>query len=196
MLTSMKADPDCRVLRLTDPALAEYPFIFITHPEALELSDDEVNALRKYLLNGGVLMCDDFWGDWQWESFETTMQRVLPGRKWTELPIEHPLFHCVFDLRGQVKDLQVPTIHMWLRDRYNPNDPQSFPSPRRGSGPREMHVRAWLDDKQRLMIIALHNTDTGDGWEREGENEEYFKTFSETRAYPLAINAIFYVLTH
>ena len=59
-----------------------------------------------------------------------------------------------------------------------------------------MHVRVWFDDHQRIMIIALHNTDTGDGWEREGENEIYFRQFSETRAYPLAINIIFYVMTH
>jgi hypothetical protein len=61
-----------------------------------------------------------------------------------------------------------------------------------------MHVRAWLDDKdqQRIMIIATHNTDNGDGWEREGENKEYFHDFSETRAYPLGINIITYLLTH
>jgi hypothetical protein len=59
-----------------------------------------------------------------------------------------------------------------------------------------MHVRAWLDDKQRIMVIATHNTDNGDGWEREGEDEEYFHTFSEPRAYPLGINIIFYLMTH
>jgi hypothetical protein len=59
-----------------------------------------------------------------------------------------------------------------------------------------MHVRAWLDDKQRIMVIATHNTDNGDGWEREGEDIEYFQTFSETRAYPLGINIIFYLMTH
>ena len=59
-----------------------------------------------------------------------------------------------------------------------------------------MHVRAWLDDKQRIMILAIHNSDTGDGWEREGEDEDYFHQFSENRAYPLAVNAIFYLMTH
>jgi hypothetical protein len=46
------------------------------------------------------------------------------------------------------------------------------------------------------MVIATHNTDNGDGWEREGEDPEYFETFSETRAYPLGINIIFYLTTH
>jgi hypothetical protein len=194
-LTSIKTDPNCRVLKLTDPALFDYPFIFMSHPEAMELRDEEIAALRKYLLHGGALMTDDFWGDWDWQNFESSIQRVLPGRHWIDLPIEHPLFHCVFDLHGPVKDLQVPTIHLWRRG-YDPADPQSFPSPSRGGGSREMHVRAWLDDKQRIMILALHNTDTGDGWEREGEDADYFRLFSETRAYPLAVNAIFYLMTH
>jgi hypothetical protein len=194
-LTSLKTDPDGRVLKLTDPALFDYPFIFMSHPEGMELRDEEVSALRKYLLNGGALMTDDFWGDRGWAHFEDVMKLVLPGRNWVELPIEHPLFHCVFDLHGPVKELQVPTMQMWLRN-YDPDDPQSFPSVFRGEGSREMHVRAWLDDRQRIMVIALHNTDTGDGWEREGENEVYFHQFSENRAYPLAVNAIFYLMTH
>jgi hypothetical protein len=59
-LTSMKVDPNCRVLKLTDPGLGSYPFIFMSHPEGMELKEEEVTALRAYLLNGGALMADDF----------------------------------------------------------------------------------------------------------------------------------------
>jgi len=194
-LTSIKTDPDCRVLKLTDPSLADYPFIFMSHPERMELRDDEANALQKYLLNGGALLADDFWGDRSWEHLEKLMKRLLPDRSWTELTMEHPLFHCVFDLRGPMSRLQVPTLQLWRR-RYDPDDPESFPSAFRGQGSREMHVRAWLDGKQRITVLALHNSDTGDGWEREGEDEVYFHQFSENRAYPLAVNAIFYLMTH
>lgn len=194
-LTSIKTDPDCRVLKLTDPALADYPFIFMSHPERMELRDEEVAALQRYLFNGGALMADDFWGRQSWEHFEAEMNRVLPGRSWIELPVEHPLFHCVFDLRGPLNNLQVPTLQLWRRS-YDPADPQSFSSAYRGEGSREMRVRGWLDDKQRIIVLALHNSDTGDGWEREGEDEVYFHQFSENRAYPLAVNAIFYLMTH
>ncbi|TXT51023.1 MAG: hypothetical protein FD140_2085 [Limisphaerales bacterium] len=47
-----------------------------------------------------------------------------------------------------------------------------------------------------MMCFIAHNTDNGDGWEREGEHEYYFKEFSEKRAYPLGINVIFYAMTH
>ena len=59
-----------------------------------------------------------------------------------------------------------------------------------------MHVRAILDDKGRIMVIATHNCDNGDGWEREGEDDYFFHEFSEKRAYPLAVNILFYTMTH
>ena len=194
-LTSLKVDPDGRVVKLTDPRLASYPFIFAAHPGAMELTDDEVAAMRKYLLNGGVFMADDFWGSREWDTFEGQMKRVLPGKAWVELPFEHPLFHCIFDLKGGMSTLQIPSIHFWRRNRDSAN-PRAGVSRSRGPGSDEMHVRAWLDDHGRIMIIAMHNSDDGDGWEREGEDEEYFHQFSEARAYPLAINLVFYLMTH
>jgi hypothetical protein len=196
-LTSLKVDPDARVLKLTDPALTDYPFIYMVKPWGLDLTDEEVPILRKYLLNGGVLMVDDFWGDSQWNSFEAQMKRVLPERAWTELPLTHPIFHCVFPIVTTDMDkLQVPSIHRWERSRSPDSGRYGGFGARPGDGSPDMHVRAWFDDKGRIMVIATHNTDNGDGWEREGEEHEYFQTFSEQRAYPLAINIIYYVMTH
>ena len=186
-LTSMKVDPNGRVLKLTDPDLNHYPFIFMAQPGHMELRDEEVPILRKYLLGGGVLMVDDFWGTAEWESFEAEIKRVLPERQWVELPMDHPIFHCVFDLKMPKNDLQVQTKNFWRRGGI---------THRGWADSADFHLRAWLDDKQRIMVIAAHNTDNGDGWEREGESVEYFHAFSETRAYPLGINIIFYLMTH
>src|SRR3954471_978383 len=176
-LTSIRSDPDGRVVRLTEPALFDYPFIFAAKPGGMELSEEETGLLRKYVLNGGAFVVDDMWGERDWESFEEQMKRVLPGRGWTELDIKHPLFHCVFDLKGTMNDLQSPSIHFWQRN-YDPSKPNMHVSARRGAMSDDMHVRAWLDERQRIMILALHNCDNGDGWEREGQNEEYFHLFS------------------
>lgn len=195
-MTSTKVDPDCRVLRLTDPGLADYPLIYMEHTGYMLLSDAEVGALRRYLLNGGVLFVNDFWGAQEWAGFEAQMKRVLPERAWGDLPLSHPVFHCVFDLKGPLNAMQVPTIQFWNPD-YDPHNPESHLQRMfRGEGSEEMHVRAWLDDRQRLMIVAIHNSDVSDGWEREGENDRYFHTFSEKIAYPLGINIIFYSMTH
>src|ERR1043166_7699564 len=110
-LTSIKSNPDGRVLKFTDPALFDYPWIYVVKAGRMELRDEDVPLLRKYLLNGGVLMADDFWGDADWRNFEREIKRALPDYQWTELPVTHPIFHCVFDLKGPKNKLQVPSIH-------------------------------------------------------------------------------------
>ena len=96
-LTSLKVDPEPKVLRLTEPGLFRYPFIYIVEPGALHFSEAEVKALRRYLDNGGFLMVDDFWGEDEWYNFSTEIRRVFPDRQPLELPLEHPVFHCVYE---------------------------------------------------------------------------------------------------
>jgi hypothetical protein len=195
-LTSAKVDPDARVFKLTSPDLAHHPFIFMEHIERLALRPAEVAALREYLFSGGALLVTDFWGAMAWENFRTEMQNVLPGRTWTELSIGHPIFRCVYDLRGPMSSLRVPSMQRWNR-AYNPDDPNSNPTNGyRGEGYETMHVQVLLDDRERISVIAVHNSDISDGWEREGEHADFFKIFSEARAYPLGINILFYLMTH
>ena len=52
------------------------------------------------------------------------------------------------------------------------------------------------DDNGRVMVLICHNTDLGDGWEREGEDEWYFTEFSEKKSYPMGINIVVYAMTH
>jgi hypothetical protein len=150
------------------------------------------------LLNGGVLMVDDFWGPVQWDNLEYEIKRVLPEREFVELPMTHPLFHCVFDIKVPKNKLQTPNSGQGIRS-LDVNDPYNYGRTwehHDGEECREMHVRAILDDKQRIMVIATHNCDNGDGWEREGEDDGFFHEFSEKRAFPLGINIIFYIMTH
>jgi len=184
-LTSIKVDPNGRYLHLTDPDLSDYPFIYMVEPGTLILNDDEVVALRKYLLNGGFLMVDDFWGEREWEGMATEIKKVFPGREWVELPLTHPIYHCVFEITSKA---QVPGIAHWMRTGGNTSE--------QGADSAVVHHRAIFDDKGRMMIIATHNMDNGDGWEREGESPEYFEKFSEKISYPLGINIIFYSMTH
>lgn len=185
-MTSIKVSPDGRYLWLTDKELADYPFIYMVEPGSLYLTDPEIEALRKYLLNGGFLMFDDFWGEEEWEGMADVMKRVFPDRSFTEIPLDHPIYHCVFDIKSKG---QVPNIRLGNQSEYTGVTWERFDA-------KEVHHRALYDDKGRMMVIATHNTDNGDGWEREGENGYYFKTFSEKIAYPLGINIVFYAMTH
>ena len=185
-LTSMEVHPDGLVLELTDPELANYPFIYIVEPGRLVFSEEEVRALRAYLLNGGFLMVDDFWGQAEWDNFYYEIKRVFPDREPVEIPLDHPIFHAVFDLKEKP---QIPSIGFALQGR-----PYGITWEREDA--REVHFKAIYDDKGRMMAIICHNTDLGDGWEREGEDEWYFREFSEKKAYPLGINIVFYAMTH
>jgi hypothetical protein len=196
-LTSIRTNPDGKVIRLADPDLLDYPLLYMEHAGYINLRDDEVAALTRYLRNGGVLLLLDFWSQHDWEGFEAEMKKVLPDRSWVELDMDHPIFHCVYDIKGPMQKLQVPTIQFWNPD-HKFEDPSSPPVQRvdRGEGSETMHVRALLDDHQRISVLAIHNSDIPDGWEREGENDAYFHTFSEKISYPLGINIVFYLMTH
>ena len=185
-LTSMEVDPNGLILELTDERLFDYPFIYIVEPGNLEFSEEEVKALRKYLLNGGFLMVDDFWGEDEWYNFYYEIKRVFPDREPIELPYEHEIFHCVFELKEKP---QIPNIGLGVSG-FSQGITWERPDA------KEVHYKAIYDDKGRIMSIICHNTDLGDGWEREGESELYFHEFSEKSAYPLGINIVFYAMTH
>jgi hypothetical protein len=191
-VTSLRVDPDGRVLRLTDPDLFNYPWIYMVEPGSLQFRDEELAPLRKYLLNGGVLMADDFWGEVQWQVFEREIKRVFPDRRLVDLEMTNQLFHCVFDLRVPKNKLQTPNIIQGIRSQYDDVTWENHD----GEACRQVHFRALYDDKGRIMVFAAHNTDNGDGWEREGEDDYFFHQFSEKRAFPLGINAVFYLMTH
>jgi hypothetical protein len=185
-LTSIKVNPNGLFLRLTDPDLSDYPFIYMVEPGSLRLEEDEVAALRKYLLNGGFLWLDDFWGEREWNNMEQVFKEVFPERSFVDLPLEHPLYRCVFDIRAkdQVPNVQIGTASEYTGITWEREDA------------KVAHHRVIFDDKGRIMAFATHNTDNGDGWEWEGNNHYYFQHFSEKIAYPLAVNVIFYVMTH
>src|SRR5436309_869916 len=67
-LTSLEVDPNGKILELTDPAIFDYPWLYLIEPGNMYLEDAEVLALRKYLYNGGFLMVDEFWGEDEWHT--------------------------------------------------------------------------------------------------------------------------------
>jgi hypothetical protein len=191
-MTSLKVDPDGRVVEITDKELFDYPWVYMVEPGGLHFTDEEVPILRKYLLNGGFMMVDDFWGDYELKNLLDEMKRVFPEREPVELEMDHPIFHTVFDLTLSKQQMQVPAVRQGEQSQYDGVTWQEG----HGGDSRTVHFKAFLDDKGRIMVFIAHNTDNGDGWEREGEFEYYFKHFSEKIAFPLGINVIFYAMTH
>lgn len=185
-LTSLKVNPQPVVVELTDPELFNYPFVYMVEPGALYFEQEEVDALRRYLLNGGFLMVDDFWGEEEWQGFYQQIQRVFPDREAEEVPLTHEIFHCVYDLKEKP---QIPSIRHALGGRSRGVTWERWDA-------EVPHYRAIWDDDGRMMVFICHNTDLGDGWEREGEHQWYFEEFSVKKAYPMGINIVTYAMTH
>lgn len=185
-LTSLQVHPFPIQLELTDPRIFDYPFLYMIEVGGMVLSTEEVVALRQYCNNGGFVMVDDFWGDSALNNFLFQMSLVFPQRQVEEVPLEHEIFHCVYQLKEKP---QIPSMHSWQRSGVtwewgHDGDVQT---------PNYLSIS---DDANRIMVLICHNTDLGDGWEREGEDREYFEQFAVKKSYPLGINIVTYAMTH
>jgi hypothetical protein len=187
-LTSLAVNPDPIYLELTDDRLFDYPFLYLIEPGRLRFDDAEVQALRRYLLNGGFLMVDDFWGEYEWQNFRREIKRVFPDREPRDVPLRHEIFQCVYQLQEKP---QIPSINVarWGADHGITWEPRESDT----SSPNYLAI---YDDAGRIMVFICHNTDLGDGWEREGEDEWYFQEFSVKKAYPMGVNIVTYAMTH
>jgi hypothetical protein len=187
-VTSLKVRPGLNFVDITAKDLPDYPFVYAASGGRMVLTDEEVGALRNYLLNGGFLMVDDFWGDDQWQHFYGQIKKIFPDREPVELTLDNRIFHTVFNFK---KEPQIPSVGAFLRDQqsYDPGWPYFEKD-------HDPHYYAIYDDKQRMMAIICHNNHYGDGWEHETDDHSYFDRFSEPQAYPMFINILVYAMTH
>lgn len=124
-------------VRLTDPSLRSYPYLYLTGHGNIRLTEREVDALRRYLDEGGFLHADDNYGlD---ESFRREIGRVYPGAELVEVPHDHAIYHVFYDFpRG------LPKIH------------EHDGHPAQGLG-------VFRDG--RLVVFYSYESDLGNGWE-------------------------------
>ena len=192
-LTTIETNQGTLLLRLTDAKLNDFPFIFMSDPGWQVLDEEEQRALKRYLDNGGFLWVDDFWGQGEWDNLESNMQLVAPQWKWFDIPSNHPIMSTVYPL---TECPQVTAIQFYRRGGVTYDPWQFHRKPNGGANDMmQVHFRGLCDDHGRLVAVATHNTDIADGWEREGEDEEFFNRFS-VKAYALAINILTYAMTH
>ena len=166
-------------VRLDDPGIRRFPFLYALEVGDMYMTEAEVNGLRDYLLAGGFLMIDDFWGSWEWANFEAEIRRVLPEYPIVDVPLDHPVFNTVYDIDEIV---QVPSIGnaqggpTWERDGYEPQ------------------VKGIFDEDGRLMVIINWNTDIGDAW--EWAESPYYPLHYSTYAIEITVNIIVYAMSH
>jgi hypothetical protein len=184
--------PDAVVVRLTDDALFQCPFILMEDAGTARFNDREVVRLREYLLKGGFLFVSDYHGTVSKAQFDEQISRVLDPHSFPIVDLTPP-DHTIWKTLFAVQTLpQMASIQTWRRTQrgYGNGTIERWNDDR--SGP---DARGIADRHGRLMVVMIHNSDIPDGWEREGEDPEYFFRFSPD-AYAVGIDIVLYALTH
>jgi hypothetical protein len=179
-------EPAHFVVRPTDDELFQCPLVIASDPGSAGFSPEDAASLRDYLLKGGFLWVDDFWGPWAWDDFQGEIAKVLPPGQYPtkDIPADHPILRTVFPID---RIPQVPSINFW---RGSGGDTSEM-----GEYSAKAHMAAISDAQGRIMVLMTHNTDIADSWEREGEDPQFFFNFSPN-GYAVGLNSVVYAMSH
>lgn len=182
-----RGEPNHWVVRLTDDALFNCPFTVASDVGTMGLTPQERERLRLYLLKGGFLWVDDFWGSEAWDHWSSEIANVLPPAEYPiqEVPCDDPVFRTQLTLDHVP---QITSIQFW-------RSVGGSTTSERGPDSKDAHLRVIRDRQGRIMVLMTHNTDVADSWEREGEDPAFFRQFSPS-GYALGINVVLHALTH
>jgi hypothetical protein len=164
---------DSKILTLTDPTLSQYPMIYLVEGGRMRLGGEEVATLRDYLVGGGFLVVDDFWGAEEWVALVAELRRVFPDRPIIDLPADHDVFSAFYPISSR------PAV-------------PGFVEFRSGRAAAEPRYRGILADDGRLMAILLFNMDFGDAWEHIDDPD--YPVESSRSAVAMGINSLVYAL--
>jgi hypothetical protein len=179
-------EPNHLVVRPTDPELFQCPFVMASDPGSAGFSPEDAAGLRDYLLKGGFLWVDDFWGPWAWDAFADEIGKALPPGEFPikELGPEHPIYRTLFTV-AQIP--QVPSMQFWRMTGGATSEMDEYSA--------KAHMAAIMDKQGRIMVLMTHNTDIADSWEREGDDPQFFFHFSPN-GYAVGLNSVLYAMTH
>jgi hypothetical protein len=107
--------PDAVVVRPTDDALFQCPFVLMEDAGTVRFNDVEAARLREYLLKGGFLLVSDYHGTYARAQFDEEIGRVLPPAKYPGVdltPPDHPIWNTMFRLQQLP---QMASIQTWRR---------------------------------------------------------------------------------
>lgn len=170
-VTTIETTPESYIiLDLDDPAIWDYPFVYVSEPGYWNVTEEEVTNLREYIKRGGFMVFDDFRARDEWNNLVEAMKRVDPAKTWVKLDLSHPIFHCFYDIE---------TLYM--------EPPYRLP------GQENPTWWGWMDEGGNMQAIANRDNDIGDYWEWSDED---INPLNSNEAYKFGINEVIYALTH
>jgi Domain of unknown function (DUF4159) len=169
-------------VNLDDGDAEFFPFLLVGLAFSWELTDRQAAELRAYLLHGGFMFCDSFFGEGNWVMFEEGLRRVFPDRPIIDLTDDHPIFHVVYDL-PHMTSVQIPNMNSLMAG----GDGSLFG----GQIPRWYGVE---DDRGRLMVLIAYNNDVADAW--QWADDARYPADKADLALRLGVNVTVYAMSH
>jgi hypothetical protein len=186
-MTNARVYPDIHAVEALDLQLFNFPYLYAVEVGQMDLNQNEAAAIREYLLRGGFLHCDDFWGLEQLANFQLQMTKVFPDRKLERIPLSHEIFRTFFEVDQVV---QVPNINNGISWKLSGGRTPTWQQP----SDTQPGVLGISDDDGRLMVVATYNSDLGDAWEWM-DHPDYPAEFTGW-SYRMGMNFIIYAMTH
>jgi hypothetical protein len=146
-----------------------------------KLTPAEAGAIREYLLRGGFMMFDDFWGPEEYGRFDESMKMIFPDRPVVEIADKDAIFHAVYDLDDRVQVLGDWCVHFSMQCQQRAVGTQA-------------HWLGVFDDRNRVMIAISFNNDIGDAWEW-ADGPQYPEKMAGL-AIRIGVNYVIYSMTH
>jgi hypothetical protein len=181
-LTNIRVyDETPHLVTATDPKLFQYPYLYVVSPHRMWLTTEEAENVREYLLRGGFLHLDDFWGRGERGAVEEEMGKVFPDRPLVKLSLDHEVFHTFFDIDTI---MQIPNVDRACSGRETWENPSEI----------DPMIFGISDDDGRLMVLVTYNSDLGDAWEWM-DLPCYPEKYSG-QAYRMGVNFMIYAMSH
>jgi len=156
-----------KIVQLDSPEIFKYPFLYISEPGFMDLTEKEVANFREYFNRGGFAMCDDFRGNDMY-ILENEMKKVFPNREFVHMDLKHPVFNTYYTIDSLV-----------------------MPPPYGNYAPEFWGLS---DEKGRLIMMANHNNDFGEFWEYVDKGQMPFKPAAQS--FKFGVNYLIYAMTH
>jgi hypothetical protein len=177
--TNLKIAPKPEALEILDDRIFDYPILYIVEPGFMELSNEQAARLREYIMRGGFIFLDDFWGEYEWQNVQDQFHKIVPEYEIKDLALSHPIFHAYLDVEEVV---QVPNVY---------NAQRGITSEKGGIVPHYMGIE---NKNGRLVAFLARNCDLGDAW--EWINDPAYPVKYGLPAYKVGINVVIYAMSH
>ena len=164
--TDLKIPESEIILSLNEPEIYNYPFLFITGHEKIELSKSELRNLRNYLRNGGFIYVDDDFGMDKY--FREVIKKAFPKYELVQIPTNHEIYRAFYELPEGL-----PKIH------------EHYKGAPKGYG---------LFLKGRLALFYTYNSNISDGWANPSVYKD--PEALREKALKMGINIYIYAMTH